>query len=232
MASLNQIVSEIVHAYGQPNNIPFNRNIRESVIHAYNEVARKSFGNHGFIDKSLQSRITVDLINCPDGEIKELNKKGIVKRSKFKVPKPTRMSQDLPFNSVRTVGTVNRIITFAREGVGHFYNNLRGCAQLATYDYINGHIYVSLVGAKWLQNIEKIVIEYMCERPYEFIIKTHDDDNTYDIYDPIENRYIRDDEDIIIPDDMVSAIKSIIASVDNLQEARVTNEIPQTNLVK
>ena len=69
MASLNQLVSEFAHAVGNPNSIPLRRNLRYAILHGRNELIRKSYENHKYVDKGLQQRIRVSIINVPDGDL-------------------------------------------------------------------------------------------------------------------------------------------------------------------
>lgn len=62
MASLNQLVSEFAHAVGNPNSIPLRRNLRYAILHGRNELIRKSYENHKYVDKGLQQRIRVLLL--------------------------------------------------------------------------------------------------------------------------------------------------------------------------
>ena len=50
MASLNQLISEIAHAVGDPNNIPLRRNIRYAILHTRNELIRRSYEIHNQLD--------------------------------------------------------------------------------------------------------------------------------------------------------------------------------------
>ena len=53
MASLNQLVSEFAHAVGNPNSIPLRRNLRYAILHGRNELIRKSYENHKYVDKGI-----------------------------------------------------------------------------------------------------------------------------------------------------------------------------------
>jgi alpha-glucosidase len=75
MASLNQLVSEFAHAVGNPNSIPLRRNLRYAILHGRNELIRKSYENHKYVDKGLQQRIRVSIINVPEGEWIDFNDK-------------------------------------------------------------------------------------------------------------------------------------------------------------
>ena len=50
MASLNQLVSEFAHSMKQPNNKALRENVKLLIIHTRNEVIRRSYENHGYID--------------------------------------------------------------------------------------------------------------------------------------------------------------------------------------
>mgnify|MGYP006892033035 FL=1 len=67
MSSINQLISEIAHAVGQPNNIPLRRNIKYAILHTRNELIRRSFENNRYLDKGLQQRVKLSLIDVPMG---------------------------------------------------------------------------------------------------------------------------------------------------------------------
>ena len=58
MASLNQIVSELVHSVGQPNNFALRENVKAAIVHTRNELIRHSMTQHGYVDSVLQQRYT------------------------------------------------------------------------------------------------------------------------------------------------------------------------------
>ena len=43
MASINMLVSEVVHALGQPNSKPLRENVKSIIIHTRNELIRQSY---------------------------------------------------------------------------------------------------------------------------------------------------------------------------------------------
>ena len=63
------LVSEFAHSLKQPNNKVLRENIKLLVLHTRNEVIRRSFENHGFVDRGLVQRFKVSLTNVYDGEI-------------------------------------------------------------------------------------------------------------------------------------------------------------------
>ena len=143
MATLSQLISEIAHAVGDPNNVPLKRNIRYAILHTRNELIRRSYETHNYLDKGLQQRFRLELINVPDGDLH--NSIGLnlpaIKRTKSKVPRPVRLTNNLPFQSVRTVGQGNVEIAFAKEASAKFYTHLVGLCNTPVYDYINEYIY-------------------------------------------------------------------------------------------
>ena len=109
MATLNQLISEIAHAAGSPNTLAVRRNIRQAIIHTRNELIRQSYERHGYTDKGLEQRFRLELIDVPDGDVygtKDLNLP-LIKRTKNKVPRPVRLINNTPFQSIRTSGVYN-----------------------------------------------------------------------------------------------------------------------------
>lgn len=231
MASLNQLISEIAHAVGDPNNIPLRRNIRYAILYTRNELIRKSYETHHFIDKGLNQRFRIEIINVPDGDL--CNSIGIkspvVKRTKYKVPKPVRLTNGLPFQSVRTTGVNNNEIAFAKEGTAQFYHNLAGFCNQPIYDYINGYIYF-FGNANWFSGIYSIIIESPFEAPQ--IIPEETFETSKDVNGEIDDESKFDDDEFLLPEDMIGAIKDIIFKRNLLDIPRETNEIPMDNIVK
>ena len=213
MASLNQLVSEFAHAVGNPNSIPLRRNLRYAILHGRNELIRKSYENHKYVDKGLQQRIRVSIINVPDGDLYNSQTLGLpaIKRTKQEVPKPVRLINNLPFQSIRTTGHSGIEIPFAKEASAKFYHYLAGMCNLPVYDYINGYIYFFSNNKDWFQNIGSIIIESPFEIPYD------------------EAKY--DDDEFLIPEDMIGALKEIVFKRNLIEVPRQTNETPIDNFV-
>lgn len=232
MASLNQLISEISHAVGDPNNIALRRNIRYAIIHTRNELIRKSYENHNYVDKGLQQRFRISLVDVPDGD---LYNSGIlnlpaVKRTKSKVPRPVRFTNGLPFQSVRTAGFNNNEIAFAKEASAKFYHHLAGFCNTPVYDYINGYIYFFCHNVDWFNNIGNIIIESVFEQPH-LIPEEIVSDKKEVIYD-IDNEGEFDDDEFLLPEDMIGSIKDIIFKRNLLDIHRETNEVPVDNIIK
>ena len=226
MSSIAQLVSEIAHSVKQPNSVPVRRAIKLSIIHARNNLIRKSFNNHNYSDKVLQQRFRVSLIDVPDGDI--YGSEGIitntVKRTTNKVPRPVRLTNNLPFHSVRTIGVTNpHEIAFVKEASAKFYNSLPGMCPIITYDYINEYIYVNIQKDSVLNNLGAIVIESIFEYPH--IIETETVEGKLDV------NAIDDNDEFLLPEDMIDAIKQIVLETWNKEIIRNTNEVPAPNIV-
>lgn len=226
MSSIAQLVSEIAHSVKQPNSVPVRRAIKLSIIHARNNLIRKSFNNHNYSDKVLQQRFRVSLIDVPDGDV--YGSEGIItntiKRTANKVPRPVRLTNNLPFHSVRTVGVTNpHEIAFVKEASAKFYNSLPGMCPVITYDYINEYIYVNIQKDSALNNLGAIVIESIFEYPH--IIETETVEGKLDI------NAIDDNDEFLLPEDMIDTIKQIVLETWNKEIIRNTNEVPAPNIV-
>lgn len=225
MASINQLVSEIAHSVKQPDSVPVRRAIKLGIIHARNDLIRKSYGNHNYTDKVLQQRFRLSLIDVPDGDIKvpEGITVKIIKRTTQKVPRPVRLTNNLPFHSVRTNGVINPIeIAFVKEASAKFYNHLPGMCPVVTYDYINEYIYININDNPDFVQLGSIIVESVFEYPHT--ISTDDLDTGNDSYS--------DDDEFLLPEDMIPTIKKLILESWNAEVIRDTNEIPSLNVIK
>ena len=227
MASISQLVSEIAHSVKQPDSIPVRRAIKLGIIHARNEAIRRSYGNHNYTDKVLQQRFKLTLTNVPDGDL--YNSQDVIidtiKRTTNKVPRPVRLTNNLPFHSVRTAGMKNPIeIAFVKEASAKYYSKLPGMCPSITYDYINEYIYINIPEENKLQNLGAIIVESVFEYPH--IIPTETINGKLDL-DSID-----DNDEFLLPEDMISDIKKLVLETWNLNIIRDTNEVPSSNIVK
>lgn len=220
MSSLNQLISEIAHSVQQADSIPVRRAIRQAIIHSRNELIRHSYANHNYIDKVLKQRFRLELIDVPDGDINNDEIK-VLKRTKSKVQRPVRLTNNLPFHSVRTAGFINPIvIPHISEGVADFYKHLPGMQCSPCYDYINDYIYLKGLNS----DIDYIIIESVFEYPHEIILETSDNGE--------HKANIDDNDEFFLPEDLVNSVKKLVLETFNPQVVRNTNEIPTSNLVK
>ena len=241
MASIEQVVSEIAHSLKQADSVPVRRAIRLAIIHNRNKLIRQSFEKHNYIDKVLQQRFRITLIDCPDGDINVSNGDSLtplypnikyIKRSKQRVPRPTRLDNNLPFLSVRTTGVTNPIeIPFVKEAGSKFYSYLPGMCKSITYDYINQYIYINIANSDKFANLNSIIVESPFELPT--II---DDEET--VHSGIQeehfdgNKTYIDDDEFLISEDMIYELKKLTLDEMLPQVERETNEIPKQNLMK
>ena len=220
MASIAQLVSEFAHSLGQPNNQALRNNIKSLIIHTRAEVIRRSYENHNYIDKGLTQRYRVSLISVNDGDIELPNGVSVdkIKRTKQKVQRPVRLTNNLPFDRVSTVGyKTNREIPFIKETVARFRGSLPGMCGAISYDYINDYIYIYPASNNKALNLGAIVIESAFEHPNQIILE-NGDANELDV--------ALDDNEWILSEDMVGQIKEIIYKRDLLNQVRQTDEVP------
>ena len=222
MASIAQLVSEFAHTLGEPNNKPLREHIKLIVAQTRNEVIRRSFENHGYVDRVLVQRYKVSLTDVNDGEIElpegydesDITK---IKRTLQQVPRPVRLTNNLPFDRVSSVGfKTNREFPFIKETSARFRSAVPGLCATPCYDYINGFIYLFPSDNRAL-TINKIVIESAFEHPTTIEIENGLVD-TMDLLD--------ESNEWLLSEDMIGQIKEIIMKRGLLNGNHRTNEIP------
>ena len=218
------LVSELAHSLKQPNNKALRENIKLLILHTRNEVIRRSFETHGYVDKGLVQRFKVSLTDVYDGEIElpegmedvDIN---LIKRSSQKVPTPVRLTNNLPFDRVSSVGyKTSREFPFIKETSARFRSSVPGLCGMPCYDYINGYIYIFPADNKSFE-LEKIIIESAFEHPTEIQIANNEIDSM-DV--------LMEENEFLLSEDMIGQIKDIIYKRDLLSTVRETNEIPNT----
>ena len=222
MASFAQLVSEFAHTLGEPNNQGLREHIKLIVAQTRNEAIRRSFENHGYVDRVLTQRYKVSLTNINDGEIElpegydesDITK---IKRTLQQVPRPVRLTNNLPFDRVSSVGfKTNREFPFIKETSARFRSAVPGLCAMPCYDYINGFIYLFPADNKPIV-INKIVIESAFEHPTTI---------------EIENGLVSDEalldesNEWLLSEDMIGQIKEIILKRGLLNGNHRTNEVP------
>lgn len=227
MSSIAQLVSEIAHSVGQPDSVPVRKGIKLAIIHARNELIRRNYENHHITDKVLQQRFKLTLIDVPDGDMHGTKDviKDTVKRTTNKVPRPTRLGNNLPFHSVRTAGVLNPIeIPFVKEASSKFYRHLPGLCHPATYDYINEYIYVNVVNNDAFAQLGSIIVESVFEHPQLIPIETNEAE--------FDSSLVDDNDEFLLPEDMIGSIKKLVLETWNPKVIRDTNEIPTITKVQ
>lgn len=222
MASIAMLVSEFAHSLSQPNNQALRENLKALIIHTRNEVIRRSYENHMYVDKGLTQRFKVTLTDVNDGEVvlpeglEDVNFE-IIKRSTQKVPRPVRLPNNLPFDRVSSVGyKTNREFPFIKETSTRFKGAVPGLCGAINYDYINGYIYLFPTCNKPI-NIGAIVIESAFEHP-NYIEVENGETSSMDV--------LMDENEWLLSEDMIGQIKEIIYKRDLLNQYRETDEIP------
>lgn len=220
MASIAALVSEMAHSVGRPNNKALRENLKLLILQTRNEVIRRSYENHMYVDKILTQRFCVSLIDVNDGDIKlpeDIDDSVItkIKRTKQLVPRPVRLTNNLPFDRVSTVGfKTNKEIPFIKETTARFSSKVPGLGGMHRYDYINGYIYIFPTCGKPI-NFSKIIIESAFEHP-----------NPIDVENGVATSLdvMMDENEYLLSEDMIGQIKDIIYKRDLLQNLRETNE--------
>lgn len=224
MASIAMLVSELAHSIKQPNNKALRENLRILIVHTRNEIIRRSFENHGYVDSALTQRYKVSITDVNDGDIilpdyltdGDMDK---IKRSTQKVPKPVRLPNNMPFDRVSSVGGyTNKVIPFIKETSIRFKSAVPGLSSMTSYDYINGYIYIIPPADKTFKS-NYIIIQSAFETPTEIQL-ANGEVNGLDIMD--------DENEWLLPEDMIGQLKEIIYKRDMLNQIRETNEIPKT----
>lgn len=222
MASIAQLVSEMAHAVRQPNNKALRENLRLLIIQTRNEIIRRSYENHGYVDKILTQRFKVSLTTVNDGDIQlpeEYDNYDItkIKRTLQRVPRPVRLTNNLPFDRVSSAGfKTNREFPYIKETSARFRSAVPGLCGMPCYDYINEYIYIFPVDCKPFE-LDKIVIESAFEHPNEIslINSTETPDSIW-----------LDENEYLLSEDMIGQIKEIIYKRDLIDNVRETDEIP------
>ena len=220
MASISQLVSEMAHAVGHPNNAALRENIKLLILQTRNEVIRRSYENHSYVDKVLTQRFRVSLTTVNDGDFdlpEDIDDFDItkIKRTLQRVPRPVRLTNNLPFDRVSTVGfKTNREIPFIKETTARFAGSVPGLCGMFSYDYINGYIYI-FPSNKGNIEFNKIIIESAFEHP-----------NPIDLANNVTNSWdlMMDDNEFLLSEDMIGQIKEIIYKRDLITNLRQTNE--------
>ena len=222
MASIAQLVSEMAHAVRQPNNKVLRENLKLLIIQTRNEIIRRSYENHGYVDKILTQRFKVSLTTVNDGDIQlpegyedcDITQ---IKKTLQKVPRPVRLTNNLPFDRVSSAGfKTNREFPYIKETSARFRTAVPGLCGMPCYDYIIEYIYIFPADNKPF-DLDKIVIESAFEHPNEIALinGTETPDSIW-----------LDENEYILSEDMIGQLKEIIYKRDLIDTVRETDEIP------
>lgn len=224
MASISQLVSEIAHTLKAPNNAAVRQSIKQFIIHTRNEIIRRSYENHGYVDKILTQRFKVSLTDVHDGDIQlpedvDVSDITTIKRTLQKVPRPIRLTNNLPFDRVSSAGyKTNKEFPYIKETSARFRSSVPGLCGMTCYDYINEYIYLFPPDNKTIP-VNSIIIESAFEHPNQ-IHRINNEVDSMDVF--------MDENEWLLSEDMIGQIKEIIYKRDGLANIRETNEIPNT----
>lgn len=209
MATINQLVSQLANSLKQPNSIPVRKALRLEIIQVRNMLIRQSFEHHGYVDKGLQQKFQLELENDNDN-LKTVNK----------VPKPVRLTNNNPFHSVTIIMNGEIInLPYIKIDNKKYYSNLPGMGNIPSYDYINGYIYLNNLNI----NNKNIFVESVFEYPQ--IIELDDE------MDGSNSSVIDDDDEFLLPEDMIPNLKKLVLEGFNSEVIRDTNEPNATTLI-
>lgn len=220
MASLSMLVSEISHELGKPNNASVRETIKHLLIQTRNEVIRRSYENHGYIDKVLTQRYKVSLTDVIDGDVVlPEGMQGIdicnIKRTLQTVPRPVRFTNNLPFDRISSIGfKYNKEFPFIKETTARFRKDVPGLCGLPCYDYINGYIYLFPANNRPIP-YSNIIIEAAFEHP-----------TPIDINNGITTEWdaAMDNNEWLFSEDMIGQVKELIFKRDLVTNIKETNE--------
>ena len=97
--------------------------------------------------------------------------------------------------------------------------------NLATYDYINEYIYIRLSPSNDIVNLKNIVTESVFEYPHIIETETTAGKKT-------SNEFTIDDDEFLLPEDLVGAVKDMVYQRLHLEIHRQTNETPEMNKLR
>lgn len=224
MASINQLVSQFANTFKEPNNNTLRQALKDMIIQVRSELIRHSFEQHGYVDKVLVQRFTVALSEVNDGDVALDNTMYLkdfpkIKKTNSRIPRPVRLTNNLPFDRVSTAGfSTNIEFPYIKETSARFRKAVPGLKCMDCYDYINGYIYI-FPSTNIAPIVDEITIEAAFENP-----------NTIEIANGLttEESVFFDENEFLLSDDMVGQIKDIIYKRDLLNQIRETNETPDT----
>ena len=226
MASIAMMVSELAHSLGQPNNHVLRENLKLLIIQTRNECIRRSYENHGYVDKGLTQRFRVTLTDVNDGDIvlpdsiKDFVAIDKIKRTTEKVPRPVRLTNNLPFDRVSSVGYANnREFPYIKETTARFKGSVPGLCGAISYDYINEYLYLFPASKDRIVPVDAVVIESAFEHPNQILGINGDL--------TVEN-HLYDDNEWLLSEDMIGQIKEIIYKRELLNQHQETDEVPNT----
>lgn len=236
MASLNQLVSQVAIKYGKTFDHGLRESTRSLILQLRNQEIRRSYTGNGLIDQVFKQSFIVECIEVSFDEFDFKEKsvrdvyggKRIHLRTRNRVPRPIRFTNNIPFTTIRCPGYKSLPLMYAPDYMVSTYSTNKDFRNKMYYTYKNNLIYFYNVGEKyldfhsnesshpvWIPDEEKETpiegekIYYMLiEAPFE---KPH----LIDVNDNLDYEYF-DDNEYLIPEDMIPAILNQIYANYNL----------------
>ena len=146
----------------------------------------------------------------------------LLQRTLDKVPRPIRLTNNLPFDRVSSVGyKTNREFPYIKETTARFKESVPGLCGAISYDYINEYLYLFPASKDRIVPVDAVVIESAFEHPNQIL--GINGDLTFE-------NHLYDDNEWLLSEDMIGQIKEIIYKRELLNQHQETDEVP--NVIK
>lgn len=192
MATLNQIADRIAYSLNDPFNYQLKENIKFSVKTWRAFLIRQDILRNGLSDEFLQ-RFYVDLVKVDKADACNFDLNCLILRTKFEVPKPIRLNNDILFKFVGTVD--GKPFTYVEYEEVAYTAYTKFSTNLIRYNYTNGYLYIF-----GNTKLKKLAIQAVFVNPEE-INNSCDEETCY-----------KDDKEFPISEDMIKIIISGIMS--------------------
>lgn len=199
MASLKELVYELMGARGETDNhILYNR-IKRLLIENRATAIRRDIARNGVSDEYVQY-CPIELIKVNAADIPNGNDTAKVLRSKNRIPSPVRIQNNTPFLYVGTKDLSIPFVYVSSYATAIRMRNTDYFKHITLYAYTNKYIYVYSND----NNIKEISVGSPFINPHLI----DDSNSTY------TKEYVDDEDEFLLPEDMLLEIKSIILKTD------------------
>lgn len=139
MASLNAIAEHIAYELKDPLNVVLKENIKFSIKYWRALLIRRDIAKNGLSDEFLQ-RFYFDLVTVDKADACNFNLDCLILRSKFEIPTPIRLNNDILFKFVGNVDGKAWTYTEYEEVPYVAYNKFT--SKEIRYTYVNRYFYI------------------------------------------------------------------------------------------
>lgn len=143
MATLNQISERIAYALNDPLNTMLKENLKFSIKYWRSMLIRRDIEKNGLSDEYLQ-RINIDLIKVDKADACDFTIGcDYILRSKYKIPKPVRVKNDVLFKFVGIFDLQGNLkpTTYTEFEEFRYTKFNRVTSNSIRYNYTNGYLY-------------------------------------------------------------------------------------------